>query len=333
MERLGLLFQLYDVIHKLSRRNAWKDLDTYPNQDYSIWTCLKIFLAYSWMGWTRHLFYSKLKSQGRNTRRLLRLPSGLPSESQLGKRIGREAFEWALLGLLRENARDLLRALGEEEVRVTMLDLTAIPSSRRDRKAKLGTDGKHWFWGYKVGLFTSRSGVVLGAAVVTANLGERHVTAKLLRLGEATLSSPFGQLKVQYLLADAGFAGEATYRDAHRRLHARAVIPPRKKANPKRRGPSRREEHMKWATPHRYRDWRFWKTPTAKRVYRQRADIERRLSQLTDAPFFVDRRPRGTVGVAAVLRYSLSKLIFWNQALWDNIAHGRETLRVKPYAA
>lgn len=333
MERLDLLYQLYIAIDRMSRRKVWKDLDFYPNQAFSIWRCLKLYLAFTWMGWTRHLFYIKLKKDGRKLRRLLKLPSALPSESQLGKRIARPVFERALLGLLSESAGRVLKALGEDEVRITMIDLTAVASSKKDEKAKLGTDGKHWFWGYKLGIFTSRSGVVLGAAVVTANLGERHVTAKLLRLAETTLRSSFGEVKVKYLLADSGFAGEATYRAAHRRLKCRVVMPPRKHANPDRKGPSQRESAMRRTSPHRYQDWRFWKTPTAKRIYRLRAEVDRRLSQLTDAPFFVDRRPRGTVGVGAVLRYTLSKLVFWNEALATNTAKGRPILEVKAHAA
>jgi hypothetical protein len=138
---------------------------------------------------------------------------------------------------------------------------------------------------------------------------------------------------VKYLLADAGFAGEATYRQAHRYLHCRVLSPPRRKALPRKKKRSHRLEMMRLRSPHRYRDWGFWQTPTARRLYRQRTQIERRLSQLTDDPFEVDGRPRGTVGVPAVLRWAEAKLILWNVAVNDNIRSGRADWRLKPYVA
>ena len=334
MKRLDLLFQLYRITRSLSRRKGWKDLDSYPNQDYTIWAIVRLYLAVVWMGWTRNLFYEKLKLDGRTLRRHLRLPSALPSYSQLKKRMRRRAFVEALVAVLSESASRVLRALGSQEVRVVMMDLTEVLSTKHDRHARLGTsDGRNWYWGYKLGIFASRSGVVLGAALVPANKVAQHVSARLIRMGSSTVRMSFGEVEVKYLLADSEFAGERIYRQAHRYLRCRLVEPPRKEKDPGRQGPSQMEYQMKRRSPHRYRDWRFWKTPTAKRIYRLRDEIDRRLSQLTDTPFHVDRHPRGTVGVGPILRYELAVLSFWNIALADNIANGRKLRVVKAYAA
>jgi hypothetical protein len=333
MKHLDLLFDSYQIVHRVSRRSAYRNLDRQPNQSYSIWLILKIHLAIHWQGWTRNLFYEKLRLDGRTLRRELRLPNRLPSYSQLKKRMRRPAFEQALRAVLRLSGQEVLRRMGSEETDSALMDLTNVPSTRTDRRAAWGTDGKAWFRGYKLGIVTSRSGVVLGAAAVTANLGERHVTARLVRAARLALQDLKPRRKVKYLLADAGFAGEATYRQAHRYLHCRVLSPPRRKALPRKKKRSHRLEMMRLRSPHRYRDWGFWQTPTARRLYRQRTQIERRLSQLTDDPFEVDGRPRGTVGVPAVLRWAEAKLILWNVAVNDNIRSGRADWRLKPYVA
>lgn len=335
MKCFDLLFQTYTLIRSLSRRKLWRDLDRYPNQRYSIWLCVKLYLAIAFMGWTRNLFYEKLKTSGRDLRRLLKLPNDLPSYSQLKKRMKRPAFVEALTGVLSLSATHVLHALGREEVRVTLMDLTDIPSSRKDSHARLGTsDGKTWFWGYKLGIFMSRSGVVLGAALVTANWGERRVSGRLIRLARRTIQMSFAEVPVQYLLCDSGFTGEHTSRAAHGALDCWVVSPPRRPMHPKPEYKRRDwETDLRREKPHRYQDWRFWKTPTAKRVYLLRDEIDRRFSQITDTPFEVDHRPRGTVGVQAVLCYDLAKLILWNMALNENILKGRELRRVKAYVA
>jgi hypothetical protein len=245
----------------------------------------------------------------------------------------RRAFEQALAAVLSESGREVLRRLGPPEVETALMDLTNEPGSPADHQSRRGTDGKTWFWGYKLGLLTSRSGVVLGAAAITANLVERSVTARLIRSAGTVVSTLGRKMRVKYLLGDCGFAGDITYRQAHRYLHCRLLSPPRRKATGHRTGPSVRLQRMRLRSPHRYQDWGFWQTPTARRIYRRRTQIERRWSQLTDHPFDLDHRPRGTVGVAAVLRWAEGKLILWNVAVNDNIRCGREIWKLKPYVA
>ena len=192
-----------------------------------------------------------------------------------------------------------------------------------------------WFWGYKLGLLTSQSGVVLGVALIKANRVERHATHRLLRTAEATLRETFGKIPIKYLMCDAGFAGEKTYEQTHRILKCRVLSPPRRQRMKKkdRKTPDRWEYKTKLSSPHRYRDWKFWKTPTAKRMYRKREAIERQFSQLTDEPFWLDRKPRGTVGLRPILRYELAKLILWHASLNENIINQRQLRRVKVYVA
>jgi len=132
---------------------------------------------------------------------------------------------------------------------------------------------------------------------------------------------------------DCGFNGHQTYRIAHQLLHCRVLMPNRRRPKRQRKGPNHRLYEMRRRSPHRFRDYLFWRTPRAKKIYNSRKDIERRLSQLTDDPFNLDRGPRNTIGLRAVLRYELSKLILWDQALNENILHHRSMRKVKAYVA
>ena len=189
---------------------------------------VKVYLACTWMGWTRNLLYEKLRMDGGKLLRLLQLPNRVPSYSQLNKRIRSRQFERALMGILRGGAGRILRRMGREELRTTMMDLTNIPTTGREQDAPRGTDGKVWFWGYKLGLLTSQSGVVLGVALIKANRVERHATHRLLRTAQTTVQEVFGKIPIKYLLCDAGFAGEKTYEQAHRILKCRVLSPPRR---------------------------------------------------------------------------------------------------------
>ena len=181
MNRLDLLQETYQLIDRVSRRQASEPLSRTSRQTYSIWMIVKVYLACTWMGWTRNLLYEKLSLDGGKLLRLLQLPNRVPSYSQLNKRIRSQEFERALMGILRGGAGQVLRRLGREELRTTMMDLTNIPTTGREQDAPRGTDGKVWFWGYKLGLLTSQSGVVLGVSLIKANRVERHATHRLLR--------------------------------------------------------------------------------------------------------------------------------------------------------
>ena len=63
-------------------------------------------------------------------------------------------------------------------------------------------------------------------------------------------------------------------------------------------------------------------------MYRDREAIERLFSQLTDDPFLIDRKPRGTVGLRPVFFYELSKLILWHASLHENIVNQRQLRKV-----
>lgn len=329
MTRLDLLFKTYALLARVSRHRGLHWTKKNVGQTYSLALIAKLFLAISWSGWSIHIFFQKLALEGPALRRRLRLPKKLPSYSQFQKRLKDPSLTKFLQTLLQHSARDTLKRLGPDETRVLMMDLTNVPSTRTDSKAHRGFDGTDWFWGYKLGIITSQSGIVLGAWVVNGNYTETRCRTPLIRQAHQTLRG----FSVRFLVCDCGFNGHQTYRIAHELLHCRVLMPSRRKIQRKRKGPNHWLYEMRRRSPHRFRDYQFWKTPLAKKIYNSRKDIERRLSQLTDDPFNVDRRPRNTIGSRTVLRYEFSKLILWNQALNENILNHRKMRKVKLYVA
>jgi len=338
MRRLEILFAVYRLIARLSRRQGLEGFKCKRGQDYSVWLIVKIYFALRWLQWTPNLFYEKLKLHPRLVRQVLRLPNALPSRSQFFKRVKSRDFLKAAKRIHEASAAEgfVLR----EEEQTALIDLSPIPSTRTDRHARRGVrETKHgrriYFHGYKLGAVCTLSGLTLSATLVTANKVETShgVAGTLIRNAAGALEKAEARLK--YLLGDSQFGKEPIYRHVHRYLKCRLLAPPIKRATIKKYDfPCHRwTTQLERRSPHRYRDWLFWKTPTAHTIYEKRREIEHRHSQWKDFPFFVDRRPRGTVGVQSLLRYEICMLVFWNLAVIENIRNGRETAKVKAYVA
>jgi hypothetical protein len=278
------------------------------------------------------VLYEKLHSQT-GFRHYYGLPTQLISLSQFKKRVKRFDVQRALLEFLQWSGAQALRALGPQEVRIVAMDLTRLESWRgRDSKAAWGKDSRGFFWGYKLGLITSMQGVILGLTLMKANHSEFRVNTRLIRLARETIQTAFGMLPVEYLVCDAGFDGEKTYKASHGQLHAPALCPPRRKRSSKTKHADKILWHAQNRTPHRYRDHQLWETSHAREIYRKRNVIEQVNGQLKEAPFRIDEIPRRQRGVRRLLTRCLAKAIIFNLAVIASIAEGRSTRQIRQWA-
>jgi hypothetical protein len=300
---------------------------------YPVWHLLKVFLWCILMDVAAWVLYEKLKAR-KGFRRVQGLPTSLISLSQYKKRIKEPAVAMALLEFLQWTGAQALRALGPQEVRVVAMDLTRLESWRgQDSKAAWGKDSRGFFWGYKLGLITSQKGVILGLTLMRANLTEFHVNTRLIRMARETLETAYGAVPVQYLVCDAGFDGEKTYRASHEHLEAPALCPPRRKRRKKAKHARHIRRRAQKRTPFRYQDHQLWETPEAREIFRKRTVIEQVNGQLKEAPFRIDEIPRRQRGVRRLLLRCLAKAIFFNLALIANIAQGRSPRQIRLWAA
>ena len=300
---------------------------------YPVWHLLRILLWCVLKDVAAWVLYEKLKTQT-NFRREQGLPTQLISLSQYKKRVKERVVALALLEFLQWTGAQALRALGPQEVRVVAMDLTRLQSGRgRDAKAAWGKDSRGFFWGYKLGLITSQQGVILGLTLMKANLTEFSVNTRLIRLAQETIRTAFGALPVKYLVCDAGFDGEKTYRASHERLGAPALCPPKRKRRRKAKYARQIDRRARRRTPFRYRDHQLWGTQEATEVFRKRTVIEQVNGQLKEAPFRIDEIPRRQRGVRRLLLRCLAKAIFFNLAVIANIAQGRSPRQIRLWAA
>jgi len=180
---------------------------------------------------------------------------------------------------------------------------------------------------------TSQQGVILGLTLMKANFTEFKVNTQLIRLAKETIQTAFGTLPVEYLVCDAGFDGERTYRASHQQLHAPALCPPRRKRHSKPKHARRFLQLAQHLTPFRYRDHQLWATPETREIFRKRTVIEQVNAQLKEAPFRIDEIPRRQRGVRRLLTRCLAKAIIFNLAVIANIAAGRSTRQIRLWAA
>jgi hypothetical protein len=213
------------------------------------------------------------------------------------------------------------------------MDLTRLESRRQDSKADWGWDSRGGFWGYKLGLLCSGQGVILGLTLMKANFTEYKVNTRLIRMARETIQTAFGELPVDYLVCDAGFDGERTYKASHQQLHAPALCPPKRRRSSKAKRARAILSHARRKTPFRYRDHQLWETPEAKDAYRKRTVIEQVNGQLKEAPFRIDEIPRRQRGVPRLFLRCLAKAIYFNLAVIINIAKGRTTRQIRGIAA
>jgi hypothetical protein len=310
--------ELWAIISDCVRRISQKTLGDSRYKggcQHSIWVVVRLFLLCQLEGFSAGVFYERL-GQDRTLRRRYGLANRLISYSQYKKRIKTSAFKQALFELLSYSAQRTLRHLGQGETDVVLIDLTSIQSNRgKDDWGAWGFDSKGFFYGYKLGLITSNNGVVLGMSLMKANWTEHRVQYRLQRMARDVIQTAHGQVRVSYLLADSGFDGERTYKNARRMLNATALIPPRRKRNPKSKHARISLCRARNQTPYRFDAQQLRALPAAKLIARRRSEIERVNAQLKSAPFRIQEIPKRSKGVGRLIRVILGKLLIYNFAL------------------
>lgn len=328
--------ELWGILsHSLDRVARKHPLDPIPGsrQTYPVWHVLHVLLWCVLRDVAPWVLYEKLHSQP-GFRRQQGMPTRLISLAQYKKRVKEPAVAVALLKFLQGTGARALRALGPQEVRVVAMDLTRLESRPgRDSKAAWGKDSRGFFWGYKLGLITSGQGVILGLTLMRANWTEFNVNTRLLKMARETIQTAYGTLPVEYVVCDAGFDGEKTYRAAHEDLGAPALCPPRRKRRRKAKDARRIQKKAMKHTPFRYQDHQLWETSEAAELFRKRTVIEQVNGQLKEAPFRIDEIPRRQRGVRRLLLRCLAKAIMFNLAMIANIAQGRSPRQIRLWAA
>jgi len=328
--------ELWGIISQAVAQVARKDRNACLDQtreQYPVWHVLKVLLWCTLKDVAPWVLYERLKSR-KEFRREQGLPTQLISLSQYKKRLKAPGVAVALLKFLQWTGARALRALGPQEVRVVAMDLTRLESWRgRDSKAAWGVDSRGFFWGYKLGLITSQQGIILGLTLMRANRTEFNVNTQLIRRAKETIQTAFGTMPVEYLVCDAGFDGEKTYRASHEHLKASALCPPRRRRRPNAKQARATERRAQYRTPFRYRDHQLWETSEARQIFRKRTVIEQVNGQLKEAPFRIDEIPRRQRGVRRLLLRCLAKAICFNLAVIANIAAGRSTRQIRLWAA
>jgi transposase len=314
--------ELWSIISNVVRRISQKTLHDPRFRGngchHSIWVVVRVFLLCMLEGHSSGVLYEKLKGD-RTYRRRVGLPNRLISHSQYKKRLKTPAFRLALLNLLSLCSRLTLRKLGSDETWVVITDLTSIPSNpRRDSEGAWGFDSRGCFYGYKLGLITSSRGVVLGMTLMKANWTEFRVQGRLLKMAHDVIRSAHGEVRVDFLLADSGFDGERTYKNARVLLQATALIPPRRRRNPKGKHVRRVLQLAQRKTPYRFQAQAVRNSPMCRRIARWRSEIERVNAQLKSTPFRVQEIPKHSKGVTRLQRIILGKLLIYGFALYVN---------------
>jgi hypothetical protein len=296
---------------------------------YRVWHVLRVWLASLLEASSVHHFYRKLKDD-KSLRARLKLSRGYVSESQLNKRIKTPVFRRALGEFLSHSARQALEALRDQPARILSMDLTRLESGPRDDRTEGGFDSRGYFVGYKLGLIITHEGVVLGMTLTKANQTELNVNRRLIHAAARTLQ---GKVDMDYLLCDSGFDGEPTFREAHRKLGARVICPPRRKRNPKAKRASAVLSEARRLRPHRTSDEALRDSDEGGELYRNRTRIERLNGQLKAAPWRVGEVPVRRRGITNLLALCLGKLVLYNCALNLNIAKGQPIAQVKHLVA
>lgn len=295
--------------------------------DYQVWHVLKVFLCCLVHGMSVPTFYAR-RRRHRGFLSKLGLPNRTISCSQLYKRLGRSTVFRALMELLRQSARRALEQLGPQEVRIVPMDLTNIESdSQRDPFGAWGFSSKGGFYGYKLGLIVSSSGIVLGMTLMRANWTEFKVNRRLLRMARETILTAFGELQVELVVADAGFDGERTYREAHQQLQASALCPPRRRRNPRAKTARLVVGKARRLSPWRERGLSLWRNPEIASNYRHRTIAEQINGQLK-AILRIDEIPSRRRGVKRLAPICLAKLLIYNCALNVNICKGEQPRKI-----
>jgi len=332
MKDLDLTSYIGEIIGRVKYKKKWAKR---RNERYGIWGIVKIYLLCVAWGWSVSVFYKKLKNEGKLVRQRGKLSTRLPSQAQFYRRVKEPQFIKALLECLSLSAVRLLERIESEGVRVIIMDLTRLEVDRQyDRNAAWGHDSKGSFYGYKLGLIISGSGIILGCVLVKANKVEGNVSLKLLKLAKGVIQTAFGAVVVDYVIADSGFDSEKNYRAAEKDLRGIMIC----KANKR----SKKEQvksayHRRYAErkkyPYRTKALKFSQSQTGKRLCFKRVTIEQVNGQIKDEPFRIEDLPYYVRGYRKVFVWSIGKLIYYNLMAYKNVMMGRNIRKIKEIAA
>jgi hypothetical protein len=309
---------LRQVARKHRGQPEWKA----PREAYSVWHVVRVFMTCALLRVCPWVLYERLK-RFRHYRRTLGLPKRLISLSQGKKRMNTPQFLRALFAFLGHSARRALKLLGSGEVRVVAMDLTRIESDPdQDPHGNWGKDSGGHFWGYKLGLITSENGVILGMTLMRGNWVELNVNRRLLKMARDVVRTCFGDLPIDYVVCDAGFDGESTFKTAHQELKASVICPAKRRRNPKAKSARRNLLRAMRRSPHRFRDQALWDNESTREIFRKRSGIERVNGQLKDTAIRIHEIPPRRRGLKRLLPLCVAKLIIYNLALFVNAQQG-----------
>jgi hypothetical protein len=309
-------------------KNRGQNSDRQDDCRYTIWHVVKIHLLCVLMGISPNVFYERLAKGKRRFRQQWGLPNCLISLSQFKKRLKRGDAVRALMEMLRDGARRVLRVLGKEELKVVALDLTRLESAIHDPWASWGFDSKGPFHGYKLGLIVSQQGVVLGMILMKANWTEAKAHRRLVQLARETIELTWGELPVEYAVCDAGFDGEPFARATHQVLGVPHLCPARRKRNSRSKTAKQHLAYVRRCRPHRFRCQQLWDSlPDRKSIYAKRTVVEQVNGQLNNS-LDIAHIPASRRGMRRLLPFCLAKLIIFNFALNVNALEGRNLRQI-----
>lgn len=328
------MYELIGIIDKMLRRlknREGKKEDCEPDTTYSDWLIIKLWLITVLEGWTVNVLYAKLRREKMLLRQRYRLPTRLPSRSTVYERLRQKSLRLRMREFFHESTRYALGLSPPEETHIVAIDLTSIAAHTFDPSAAWGYRAeKDVFWGYKLGLVVTRSGIPLAFRLIPANRVEGHVSVPLLN--ESTQRLKETSRSCEYVPADKGFDAEKNYRTTVKQLQAILVCPGRKKQKKRVKHRYHREYFAQTKYPYRTAARQFYRSPRGRAVYRQRNIIEQVNGQLKDS-FRLDQLPRYVVGRQRMHRWCLGVLIFYTVALIANRLKSQYNRQLKAFAA
>ena len=328
------MYELITIIDRMLRRlknREGRRTECEPAYEFSDWLIIKIWLICALQSWTVNVLYAKLARQKAILRRRYHLPNRLPSRSTVYHRLRQPSLWYCLREFFHESTRYALVISPMEETKVVAIDLTALAAHPNDPGAAWGyRAANEVFWGYKLGLVVTRSGVPLAFRLIAANRVEAHVSVPLLTESAQQLKK--ASRSCDYVPADKGFDAEKNYRTTAKRLHAILVCPGRKKRKKRLKHAYHRDYFARTKYPYRTPAVAFAQTRRGRAIFRQRTIVEQVNGQLKNS-FGMEQIPRYIRGQRRVQRWCLGKLIFYTLGLIANRLKGHYNRQLKALAA
>jgi hypothetical protein len=325
------LITIIDQMLKRLKKREGKRCECEPRSTYSDWLIIKLWLICVLESWTINVFYAKLRRECHAWRRRYNLPTRMPSRSTVYARLRQRSIRYRLREFFHESTRYALRLSSTEETEILAIDLTALEAAANDIDAAWGYRGRNdMFWGYKLGLVVTRSGIPLELRLISGNRVESHVSQPLLIESNRRLHETRKQCS--YVTCDKGFDAEKNYRTTAKRLHAILVCPGRRRRKQQVEHPYHRNYFARTKYPYRTPACAFAHTAEGRTIYRQRTVVEQVNGQLKDS-FGLQRIPRAVRGYQRMYRWCLGKLIFYGLALIANRVKGEYNRQLKALAA